>query len=45
MTQPTKLASAKLPADFLRWLKIEAAKKGVPMYELILKKFNWKGKP
>ena len=30
---PQEYASVKLPRAFVSWLKIEAAKKGVPMYE------------
>ena len=29
------LASTKIARPFLGWLKIEAARRGVPMYELI----------
>lgn len=35
MSQVEIFASARLRQTFLRWLKIESAKRRVPMYELI----------
>jgi hypothetical protein len=32
---PDELVSVKVPKPFLTWLKVEAAKKSVPMYVLL----------
>lgn len=37
-------ASVKLPRNFLIWLKVEAARKSVPIYEL-LENLVGRGKP
>ncbi len=35
-----KRASMQLPADLVQWLKMEAARQGVPMYALVERKFK-----
>jgi hypothetical protein len=45
----TEFGSVKMRKGFLQWLKIEAAKQGVPMYELIenlaAKTWDGRGRP
>lgn len=35
-----KFASVKMSREFVAWLKVEAARAGVPMYEFVERKFK-----
>ena len=39
MKSKVAFSSMKMPKDFVAWLKVEAAKAGVPMYRYVLARF------